>query len=88
MLTSNLLLLFDEETPAPPMASLGSWSGKTEEQRKKEVIDDVVAEPIHPMVVARLRDEMLSASLAQDVIARAKAASRKRNNEVALLLMI
>lgn len=70
-------------------ASLGSWGGKVEEEkpRKKKEAQQQVVEPLPVEVVARLREEMLSASLAADVVSRAKA-RRIRANEEALILMI
>ena len=71
-------------------ASLGAWGGKVEEVKKKrKKIVDVVEEAIPQVVISRLRDEMLAASLTEEIIARAKArAKQKRNNTVALLMMI
>lgn len=69
-------------------ASLGAWGGKVEEEKpRKKKAQQQIAEPIPVEVVARLREEMLSASLAVDVIQRAKA-RRNRADEEALILMI
>lgn len=71
------------------MASLGAWGGKTEEKKRKKpkLAAPEVEESFPVEVVSRLRDEMLSSSIAADVIARAKT-RRIRAEETALLLMI
>ena len=86
-----LLLLLSRESSRPvPVASLGGWSG--EQKREKKRFDDDLGEIEEALpldVVSRIRNEMLSASLAQDVIARAKSrAKRMRLEEEALLLML
>ena len=86
-----LLLLLSRQSSKPvPVASLGGWSG--EQKPKKKRLDDeleTIQEAIPVDVVSRIRNEMLSASLAQDVIARAKSrAKRMRSDEEALLLML
>jgi len=71
-------------------ASLGGWTD--DRKRKKRRLDDEldeIQEALPADVVSRIRNEMLSASLAQDVIARAKSrAKRMRSEEEALLLML
>jgi hypothetical protein len=70
-------------------ASLGAWGGKDEQEkpRKKKETPQEIVEPLPVEVIARLREEMLSASLAADVVSRAKA-RRTRADEEALILMI
>lgn len=74
------------------LASLGAWGGRAEEKKKKphKVVEPDVVEEAFPVdVVSRLREEMLSASLTAEVIARAKQRSKRiRAEESALLLMI
>jgi len=77
-------------------ASLGGWGGPAKEQKKKrkKVVEEI-QEALPPVVVSRLREEMIAASLTQDVIGRASAhaadvarAKRNRVEEEALLLML
>ena len=79
----------DSVVPVLP-ASLGGWAD--DRKRKKNRLDDElneIQEALPADVVSRIRNEMLSASLAQDVIARAKSrAKRMRSEEEALLLML
>lgn len=78
------------DLPIPGIASLGGFS--TDRKSKVRRLDDdleEIEEALDAGTVTRLRNEMLSASLAQDVIDRAKArAKRMRSEEEALLLML
>ena len=71
------------------LASLGGWPAKKRKKAHEDNDLEEVSEAFPADVVSRIRNEMLSASLAQDVIARAKSrAKRMRSEEEALLLML
>ena len=71
------------------LASLGGWPAKKRKKADEDDEPEEVSEAFPADVVSRIRNEMLSASLAQDVIARAKSrAKRMRSEEEALLLML
>lgn len=79
-------------TAQPPIpANLGA-APRTERRRKPqdEREDDQIAEAIQPAMVSRLRDEMLSAAMAADVVERAQDVARKakRRKEAAILLLM
>lgn len=74
------------------LASLGAWGGNLvirkpkKEEKEKPVI---VPEPIPEIVVSRIQSELLAASLAADVIERAKQqAKRRKNQQFAILLTL
>lgn len=71
-------------------ASLGAW-GPVERRKQRKRLDDdldLVTEAMPAVEVARLRDEMLSASLSADVEARAKRRIKRMAEEAAILLII
>lgn len=83
------------DAPPPVVASLGGWGPfeKAPRRKKKEEVEfeQEVEEALSKPVVSRIRAEMLSASIAVEVIERAKESARKtkkRREEEALLLMI
>jgi len=78
------------DQPIAP-ASLGAWCPVEQPKKRKRRLDDDldVEEALPAGEVARLRDEMLSASLSSDMEERAKKRwKRMRAEEDALLLMI
>lgn len=77
------------DTPQPPVvASLGAW-GKLPDKKREQEFSPEVKEDIPVQVISRIRDEMLSASLAADVIERArKQAQQRKNQHIAILLTL
>ena len=72
-------------------ASLGAWGGGLvkEEKPKQEKPPETVSEALPDPVVARIKDELLSASLAAEVIERARTqAKRRKNQQLAILLTL
>ena len=70
-------------------ASLGAWGGIKEEKPKQEKPPETVSEALPDPVVARIKDELLSASLAAEVIERARTqAKRRKNQQLAILLTL
>jgi hypothetical protein len=81
----------DESTPQL-LASLGA-APVSERRRKRpdeEREDEQIADAIPPAMVSRLRDEMLSATMAADVVERAQDMARKakRRKDAAILLLM
>lgn len=92
--TAAAHLLADRGTVVEPQlpASLG-YAPMGERRRKKphdEAEDDRIDEAMPPAMVSRLRDEMLSATLAADVVDRAQEQARKskRRKDAAILLLM
>ena len=72
-------------------ASLGAWGGGLVEKRKPKRVKPIetISEPLPDPVIARIKDELLSASLAAEVIERArKQAQRRKNQQLAILLTL
>ena len=85
------LLLEEGEEPPQVLAPLGAWGPvKTTTNNKPAAISpDTVEEPIPASVVSRIQDELISASLAAEVIERAKQqAKRRKNQQFAILLTL
>ena len=90
MLAHWFIPLFQtSEEPPQVLASLGAWSGIKEEKPKHEKPPETVSEALPDPVVARIKDELLSASLAAEVIERARTqAKRRKNQQLAILLTL
>lgn len=73
-------------------ASLGAWGGEEQKKKKrKKKIEQIAAvspEPIPVSMVSRLREEMIGASLADEVKQRAIRLKRIRDEDEELLLML
>ncbi len=71
-------------------ASLGGWGGDKEEKKKKRKPEEII--PIESVVSAassKFRDEAISMALADEIMSRARARTKKlRADEEALLLML
>ena len=77
------------EAPPPVLASLGAWGGSLKNENKPEKKQETISEPLPDPVIARIKDELLSASLAAEVIERArKQAQRRKNQQLAILLTL
>ena len=73
------------------LASLGAWGGYLKERKpkkKKEEIVEVVPEALPDPVISRIQDELISASLAADVIQRARTQAQRQRNHAAILLTL
>jgi len=57
---------------------------KKHEEDEREAVEEALS----AQTISRLRDELYSATLAAEVIERAKAAARRRDEEEVLLLML
>ena len=92
MLAHWFIPLFQtSEEPPQVLASLGAWGGGLvkEEKPKHENQPETVVEELPDPVVARIKDELLSASLAAEVIERARTqAKRRKNQQLAILLTL
>ena len=70
-------------------ASLGAWGGSLKNEKKPEKKQETISEPLPDPVIARIKDELLSASLAAELIERArKQAQRRKNQQLAILLTL
>ena len=91
MLAHWLIPLFhSEEEPPQVLAPLGAWGGLVKEEKPKhEKQPETAVEALPDPVVARIKDELLSASLAAEVIERARTqAKRRKNQQLAILLTL
>ena len=92
MLAHWFIPLFQtSEEPPQVLASLVAWGGGLvkEEKPKQENQPETVVEALPDPVIARIKDELLSASLAAEVIERARTqAKRRKNQQLAILLTL
>ena len=83
---SHVVLINQEQTRLIEATSFPFQDPEDGEMR--DGVREAVEEALSAQTISRLRDELYSATLAAEVIERAKAAARRRDEEEVLLLML